>query len=470
MSESPEASTEVPPVQIDTDTLVSSDPPVRSAWHLLAIATAEIVFFFALCLAVDLFFFSGDRFITLAPHPFWIIILLTCVQYGTGAGLIAATLGTIALLAGNMPPHPFEQDIFSYLFEVGIRPLMWLTTAVILGEMSQRHIHARRELDRKLQEAESRAADISHSFRTIEQQKQNLEVRLAGQMRTVISTYEAARAIEKLEPAMVLFGVADMIRSMIAPAKFSLFTLSGDRMQAGIQQGWGAEDHYARLFNTHDQLFQEIVGRKQILCIANAEDEKILAGEGVLAGPIRDGQGGRIWGMLKIESLGFMELNLTTLENFRVVCEWIGMVYHNARQFQDARSNSLFNDDKTLFSDAFFGWQSDFLARLAKRIGIDACIITVQLSNPGQLSDEVVKEFPEMLNKMTEQALRTTDLPFEQQKRTDEVAILLPGTPMDHTGRVVEKIEQFFEEHYPDLNKKLHFNITVQDLTGQESP
>lgn len=38
--------------------------------------------------------------------------------------------------------------------------------------------------------------------------------------------------------------------------------------------------------------------------------------------------------MLKIEETGFLQLNVTTLENFRLLCEWIGTAFAQARRFE----------------------------------------------------------------------------------------------------------------------------------------
>ena len=40
--------------------------------------------------------------------------------------------------------------------------------------------------------------------------------------------------------------------------------------------------------------------------------------------------------MLKVEEMGFLDLSTTSVENFRLLCEWIGTAYAQAHRFESA--------------------------------------------------------------------------------------------------------------------------------------
>ena len=119
-------------------------------------AFLEITLFLALALAIDWLFLDGTRFHSMSLHPFWILVLLVTVQYGTNAGLFAALASTVALLAGNVPIQAAFQDRFQWLFEIMRLPLLWFLTAVTLGELRMRQIRERELL--RSQAAEAYAA------------------------------------------------------------------------------------------------------------------------------------------------------------------------------------------------------------------------------------------------------------------------------------------------------------------------
>ena len=76
----------------------------------MTIKQVEMAIFFAVALAIDTLAFGGDRFRDVAPHPFWAVVVLVSLQYGTNEGLIAAVASSAALLIGNIPPQPLSLD------------------------------------------------------------------------------------------------------------------------------------------------------------------------------------------------------------------------------------------------------------------------------------------------------------------------------------------------------------------------
>src|SRR4051812_43219901 len=106
----------------------------------------ETGLFLAVGLSIDSAFLDGNRFQAAALHPFWIIILLTTVQYGTNAGVFATVASTIALLTGNLPEQQVSMDKYTWFSEVSRLPLLWFLTSVILGELRVRQIKERDDL------------------------------------------------------------------------------------------------------------------------------------------------------------------------------------------------------------------------------------------------------------------------------------------------------------------------------------
>ncbi len=127
-------------------------------------ALIEVLVLLGLPLLIDTFLLMGDRFISVSPHPFWIPVLLVSVQYGTGDGLMAAVVASLALLIGNMPERALTQDEFSYLFNILNRPLMWFAAAVVLGELRTRHIMERDELIQNALDSKDREETISKAY------------------------------------------------------------------------------------------------------------------------------------------------------------------------------------------------------------------------------------------------------------------------------------------------------------------
>jgi polysaccharide biosynthesis protein PelD len=296
-------------------------------------ALLEISALLALALATDALLLDASRFAEVRPHPFWAIVLLAAAQYGTNEGLLAAALATVALLAGRVPEQGFDEDPYAWLLRISVTPVLWLIAAVVLGGIRDGHKRRSDALREELARTRGEARAIAEAYERLFLTKSELEARVAGQVRTVPRIYNAARAIERKDTCEVLMGVAPLMRSVLGPTKFSLFLLNGRTLEAAASAGWTSEDRFVREFDSDTELFRAVVGGRQTLVGANPEHEAILRGEGMLAGPLVSEETGKVIGMLKVEEIPFVELNPSTVQNFRVACDWVGQAFDNAQSF-----------------------------------------------------------------------------------------------------------------------------------------
>jgi polysaccharide biosynthesis protein PelD len=301
-------------------------------------ALAEILAFFAVALAIDGLLLNGNRFAGINPHPFWIVVLLASAQYGTNEGLAAAVIASALLLVGNLPEQGFSEDLYSWLLRVTGLPVLWFVAAVVLGEICGGHRRERDALREKMAAIREQTRAISDAYDRLSRIKEGLEARVAGQVRTVRAMYSASRSIDRQDTGEVLIGITGLVQSVLNPVKFSLFLLNRDRLEAAAHEGWAQQDRYAREFDSKSVLFEMIVGRREVLVGVNPEHEAILNGEGILAGPLVSDDTGTVVGMLKIEDIPFLELNPATVQNFAIVCSWIGTAYDNAQRFERLQS------------------------------------------------------------------------------------------------------------------------------------
>jgi hypothetical protein len=408
-----------------------------------AAAVLETVLFLVAALLLDYFFFDADRFWHTQPHPFWIIVALVAAQYGTAEGLFAVAASTLALLFGNMPEQAFEQDTYSYLYDIAINPVMWVVAAVALGELRVRHIRERQRLREELRLAREREEKIAESYEWVRELKQKLELRIAGQFRSSVDTYRAAKSMEKLDPQDVLHGVSELVKAVMNPKKFSVFLREQDGISTAIVSGWeDGDDRLPRQYNSNHRLFQEVIGNRQTLCVANDEQERILNSEGVLVGPLLDTTTNEVVGMLKIEDLGFAELNLSSIETFRAICEWIGMAFVNAGKYQVAKEESVINPDHNLMTRGYFKRYTDYIGALAKRLGFDVSMLVIKLVDAEKLDSAVAQKAARELARVVDGILRTVDLAFDYQAEAGEFSIVLPATDRKGARVVQEKIEK----------------------------
>lgn len=427
-------------------------------------ALIETLLMLVVLLVVDFFLLGGTRYWDTNPHPFWFIVLLVSCKYGSREGLFATLCCSIALLVGNMPDQNIAQDMYSYWFDVVKLPLMWLVAAVVFGELRQMHIRERDQLRQDLAASEERETTITRSYQWVKELKERLELRVAGQLRSSVSAYHAAKSMERLNPDQVSSGLKELISNALNPDEFSLYTLSDNGLELSFSQGWKESHHYNTHFDLQHPLTQAIAGGKDVLCVINNDHEQILSGQGVLAGALVDNNSGQIMGMLKIETLGFTDLNLSTIESFSAICEWAGLSLVNARKYQEAKAGSIVNPDHNLYSSGYFNRYMDFMTSLAKRVGFDVNMIVINITNASRLDEDTRLQLGRALSDAVNSVLRDIDMAFDYQSRSDDYSIVLPATPRGGAEIVLDRIQKKLTASSKKISPDANFSFNIQSI------
>jgi hypothetical protein len=428
------------------------------------IALIEIAAYVAATLLVDHFAFGGDRFWSVTPHPFWPLILLMAVQYGTSEALLATALCSAALLAGNMPTQSINQDIYAYLLSVVRLPFMWMVAALVLGEIRMRHVRERADLEAALEKAVEENAEVSSAFERISAIRQSLEGRIASQLRTAVTMYQAARSLDRQDPSEVLLGVVDTILAILNPTKCSLYLLREDFLEISIGHGWTREDNLTRVFRPDSSLFQEVIGKQRVLCAVNPDDEFLLSNEGVIAGPLIDRGTGAVLGMLKIEELGFLDLHFSNIQTFQVLCDWIADSYLSAQHFEAARDAGTADQENQILTYTAFERQKAYLQRLAEPLQFDLSMIVIRAENADEIGGRKAASIPGVLKERSAALLRPADLLCEYQPGGLQYCILLPGTTVEQSEQIAMQLAEGLKGPEAERIAPARFNILAQPL------
>ena len=442
----------------------NSQPQPKRIFGIRASAILEMLLMLVALLVLDRVFFDGNRFFDVNPHPFWMVVLLIAVQYGTSEALLAALLSSVFLLFGNMPPAPQGVDHYDHLYTLFINPILWFFVGWILGELRQRHIRERNRLTKELEDAQAREHLIADSYGFVKERKEALEVQVSGQLASSIEAYRAAKAVESLDPKAVMQGIEKLVKSVLGPQKFSLYILHENKLVATVLHGWGPHDTFLQEIDSYSPLYQAVVGQQETLVVANEDQERALDGQGVMAGAILEAETRRVIGMLKIEQMDFIALSLNTVESFRALCEWIGTAMVNARNYQNVKAESMVNPERGMLTFNYFKRQSDYLSKLAKRVGFNLSMVVITLNNAKNYSDSDRITIARQIGESVRSVLRSVDLAFDYQTDGEEYSVLLPATTQAGANIVRDKIVKDLDRHLRATKRDISFSFIVQAL------
>ena len=212
--------------------------------------------------------------------------------------------------------------------------MLWCIAAVTLGEIRAGHRRRAESLQAEMAEAQEQARAIAEAYEHLLQIKTTLEVLVAGQVRTVRTMYAAARAIERQSIVEVLTGIPHLVRTVMNPEKFSFYLLNGTMLEAAANEGWRWGIRFGASFMRTPRCSRRWWQERRFLVASDPEHETIAGRGGSARRPLCSEETGEVFGMLKIEGMPFHELTPASVQNFQILCDWIGTAFAKAQRFE----------------------------------------------------------------------------------------------------------------------------------------
>jgi len=402
-------------------------------------AIVESIIALSAIVIVGHFFGYHNRFFDFHPHPFWIVLIFIVLQYGSAEALVCAFFCTLFLLVANLPPAPFSEDTYAYLWLVASRPILWFVGALLFGLVRDRQNRIFAVTQHKLIEAKKREEMIAESYDTLKGIKEVLEFKLVNQMHNMSFIYQTLQSLGTKKPQEVLMSVEDVVRTILQPKQFSLYSLGPQGLEILANYGWEEAQYWHRIL-PDTSLYQELISRRRVLSVNNPEDEKIFEKQGIMAAPLVDPRTQEIFGVLKIESIEYADFSLSTLESFHILCLWIGQAYGEAKNLEQAQKNSIINQENGLFSYNLLGFMFQFLEKLTR--DFKARFAFVHIYSNQSLRGTIHDELCELINQIFPLSMAI----FEGKKTKRELVFIVPLIPAFSLQKHVDKLKQAIQK------------------------
>lgn len=429
---------------------------------LRPVAIAEIIIFISLAVLADILLADGSRFYAVNPNPFLIITLLLAVQYGALAGLVTALVSTFAFFIGNTQLGVADLA----RFDVAVIPVIWIAASIIFGAIRNRHLKERNRMNGKLREALAREHVTAEAYTEVRNRKQRLEERVASEMRSALTVYQSAKALETMSPTHLMRAVEKMLQDLLGAEVFSLFLMEANTLNATITSNWHGE--YANLprrYTSTNGIYQYIVGQREVLTVTNTQHEQLLAGEGVLAAPVVN-NAGEVLGMIKVESIPFAQFGLHTVETLRLIAEWTAAALSNARHYESALDSAVEDPRNQLLTPSYFERYTQYLTSLGRRAKFPVTLVGVGLNLPQDIAEGDQIRIGRVVSEAVRDSLRAVDLAFDYKQGNTQYSVVLPTTTREGAEIVRDKITQSLETKLRAQGVRYPFSTTVQELVA----
>jgi hypothetical protein len=292
----------------------------RSRWSAMVRLALEFVLFFTgTMLAKEIL---AATLSTPYPNLLWLPVMVLTLQHGLAAGLAAALIAAGLQYSGGLPPALMSEDMYTYIGRIAAEPVAWTCVALLIGHMRSRQIASTAELRAQLAERSAHCAAIADLCVDLRRRTEMLERQIAANAHS--SNADVAEAMIGLQHASwddFLQRLTRFVVLMTGSAEFTVHLYRDDALKFAFQP---VDDHRPGAdvpIPREDPLFAAIVNERRILSAARPADGALLAGRGVMAGPLMQGKApDRVIGMFAIAGVSLDDCPDDIERRFSLTC------------------------------------------------------------------------------------------------------------------------------------------------------
>ncbi|WP_156360136.1 hypothetical protein [Sphingomonas sp. Leaf10] len=279
----------------------------------------ELAASFGVLLAFDRLLLGGTAFSGIAPNPLWLPVVVMALAYGTFPALAAAGIASTLWLALGQEPGS-ERDYLDHLLHLSLPPLLWFMAAVAIGEVTMVRAQRLVRLERTKNIARRNVTRLTEAFHQLVHTNRALQVQVATGERSIGHVIATAARLGDADPAERRAALIALIALAAQTGDFTCYRVTGSEARAWLR-GEGAQARPDTLLAPLLSLAQR---RGAAIHVGRASDREALAGIGMVALPLTEGDPARLLGVLVLHDLPFAAMGAHLLAELTEICRWLG--------------------------------------------------------------------------------------------------------------------------------------------------
>jgi GGDEF domain-containing protein len=309
------------------------------------------------------------------PHPFWIIILLVTVRYGSPAGPLSAAV-CAALQVGGLW---HREGSLGQVFETGgwnvTLPLLYIGVAFVIGESVESRIQLTAYLNRQIDDLRTRVVASEKHRTEVETAYRQLESRVASQPNTFITLYDSARRLDSLDDKEIQAGLVEVLRDHLNVEHYGVWLRDANGAWHRTAPD-GADD--APL----PKLGQKAAQDNAVVSVHDLFTQVGLKAEdGILAGPLRNASGD-VNGVVVVEAMSFVGFTRTMVKVFELLLDWTSRARNRAHDIAEARTQNVQNSALGVRTETYLRTRAEEDLALAARQKAPASLLLCRVKQP----------------------------------------------------------------------------------------
>ncbi len=278
-----------------------------NTWARRGQLAVDAGFMFGVILLIELALPGSASLSELRPHPFWIPVLLMTVRYGSHAGLATSASAIVLMLIFLRPERDPHLDYYAFGLNLFLEPVLWLATALILGQIVDRHISERRALDAELASALNQRDVIAQHSQILGNRLEEIERQIATRGgRSVAEGLTALSNVRNASPPDVWMRLEQAAETLFGPCILSAHMIGGPKFKniesRTLSCGEVPSGHMRADPTASRALITSVSERKEVFSIFNEKDAPFLE-QTIFAAPLWSEERNQVVGVLCLNEL-----------------------------------------------------------------------------------------------------------------------------------------------------------------------
>lgn len=384
------------------------------------------------------FFRRDPGFLSVDPHPYWLVVIAIAARYGARPGYLAGALAALAYLAfalsGSGPSGS------AVLVDV----VLFLIGGAALGELRESQIRAHARLAGRLEDVEDGLQDLAGRYLASMELTRELERRVVDQTSTVTTLYGAAKALERLEIDDLSPSILELTASFVEAESCSVYLRRDDAFALAAARPERASFERPEELDTGRGVAALAVGERRTATVrdvlAEASPAQMAREKVLMATPLLS-EDREVMGVVVVERIPFLRFTPATVKLFSLLGDWASSAMQRALRFRDTRDRNIEDELTGAYNYPYMLKRLEEEISRSRRYGTPLTVIAARIGDHAAIEPVRLPGVLRTVSLVLRYGIRTTDV-LGKHAAPDAFLIALPHTDPPGARILADRLEK----------------------------
>jgi polysaccharide biosynthesis protein PelD len=412
-------------------------------------------------------------YLSVQPHPFWIVVLLISIRYVFRESLLCAVIVAVAYISFVVFPGQTAYRFSAItLFADFKEPLLFLIVAGFLSSYTQHLLERTQVLRGQVIARNEDIADLRDRNLAAGQALRRLEGRIASEYTSILDLFAELAGTKQMSADQIKEQLLDILVRYLNVEEATYYDIERGQLVRRFSTIEGSAEAEA---GAQDFLLTQALGTEEVVHLgqfSQQDDLERYQGLCLMAGALRNASGDPI-GLISVEAIPFIDYNPHTFKLLGTVVEWWGTILEEAMRLKVLRSQSAFDEELGVFNYTYFANRVAQEFERTRRFSLPMSLVLLRIDGIDEIFPQKLGQLRYGLATIINQVISELEM-VAIYKSDDLLAISFPiAMAEDAEKRVLEiisQIEAFAFRPYGDPQKPLSLSWAIADYEiGMES-